>query len=84
MNFNIAILPCAAIAFGLTEEDYSEREGDTGFMPVIIAKDSDVFIANPIVFRVIPLTVSQAEAQGLIPRLIPAIPDDQFSPNRAG
>ena len=75
---------CVAVTFKLSEDFYREWEGDTGFMPVIISKDSEVFIANPIVFRVIPLTIGEAEALGLIPDVIPMIPDSQFSPIRAG
>ena len=76
---------CVGVTFELSEEDYRSREGDIpGFMPVIISKDSEVFIANPIVFRVIPLTLGQAEAQRLIPDVIPTITDNPFSPVRAG
>ena len=73
-----------AVTFELSEEDYRSREGDTGFMPVIISKDSEVFIANLIIFRVIPLTIGEAEAQGLIPNVIPTIQDNPFSPVGAG
>ena len=73
-----------AVTFEFTNDDYREREGGTGFMPVIISKDSEVFIANPIIFRVIPLTIGEAESQGLIPNVISAIPDHYFSPVRAG
>ena len=76
---------CVGVNFELSDEDYRSREGDTpGFMPVIISKDSEVFIANPIIFRVIPLTIGEAEAQGLITDVIPTIPDNPFSPIRAG
>ena len=50
-------------------------------MPVVIAKVSDVFIANPVTFMVIPLTVEQALAQGVIESFEA---EDSFSPNRAG
>ena len=73
-----------AVTFHLSGEEYREWEGDTGYMPVVISKDSEVRIANPIVFRVIPLTLDEAEVQGLIPDVIPAIPDNLFSPIRAG
>ena len=75
---------CVAVTFQLSEEDYRSREGGIGFMPVIISKDFEAFIANPIVFSVIPLTLDEAEAQGLIPDVIPTIPDNPFSPIRAG
>ena len=73
---------CAGVTFELSEPGYRSREGDTGFMPIIISKDSEVFLANPIIFRVIPLTLDEAEAQGLIPDVI--LPDNEFSPVRAG
>ena len=75
---------CVAVTFELSDDNYRSREGDTGFMPVIISKDSEVSIAHPIVFRVIPLTIGEAEAQGLIPNVIPTISDNRFSPVRAG
>ena len=50
-------------------------------MPVIIEKASDIFIANPVTFMVIPLTVGEALAQGVIASFETEHP---FSPNRAG
>ena len=53
-------------------------------MPVVIAKDSQVFLANPVTFLVIPWTVQQAIDEGLIPNLINVPEGTPFSPNRAG
>ena len=72
---------CIAVFFQLSEADYREPEGPNAMMPVIISKASDVFLANPVTFMVIPLTVDQALAQGVIPNFEPL---NQFSPNRAG
>lgn len=74
-----------AVTFGFSEEDYREREGSTGFMPVIVAKTSfEIFLANPITFVVIPLTISEAEDRGLVPDVITVARDNIFSPSRAG
>ena len=72
---------CIAVTFQLSEADYREPEGPNAMMPVIISKASDVFIANPVTFMVIPLTVGQALAQGVIESFEA---EDPFSPNRAG
>ena len=53
-------------------------------MPVVIIKTSEKFLDNPITFIVIPWTVAEAEAEGLIPGVIAVPDDDPFSPNRAG
>ena len=85
MSINIyVILFLEGVTFELSEEDYREREGDTGFMPVVITKDSEQFLASPVTFIVIPWTVAQAMDQGLIPGVITVPPDNSFSPNRAG
>ena len=69
----------------MSDNNYREREGDTGFMPVTIVKDSEKFLANPVTFIVIPWTIAQAEAEGLIPGMI-TVPyyGNPFSPNSAG
>ena len=41
-------------------------EGQDAMMPVVIAKASDVFTATDVTFMVIPLTVDEALAQGVI------------------
>ena len=74
-------LHCVAVAFQLSEPEYRESEGLDAMMPVIIAKASDVFLANPVTFMVIPLTVDEALAQGVIESFEA---EDPFSPNRAG
>lgn len=53
-------------------------------MPVVIIRNSDISLANPVMLMVIPLTVEEAEDQGIIPSEITVPPDDTFSPNRAG
>ena len=50
-------------------------------MPVVISKRVGVIIANPVEFRVTPLTVQQALDQEIINFFEPQNP---LSPNRAG
>ena len=52
-------------------------------MPVLIEKDQDITLANPVLFRIIPLTAQQALDQGFItPADLPA--ENPIAPNRAG
>jgi hypothetical protein len=51
------------------------------FMPVFIAKGTGT-LANPVVFRVTPLTVQEAEAQGVTTFTRP--PNNRYSPSIAG
>ena len=69
------------ISFHLSEPVYRATEGRNEFMPVIISKREYVFIANPIIFRIIPLTVRQALDRHVISSFEPL---DLNSPNRAG
>ena len=82
LNLNsILFYHSIGVSFQLSETDYREPEGLNAMMPVIISKASEVFIANPVTFMVIPLTVDQALAQGMIESFEA---EDPFSPNRAG
>ncbi len=84
VHWCIYILLCllyTAVTFQLSESDYIQREGSNAMMPVVITKASDVFIANPVTFLVIPLTVDQALDQQVINSFEPL---NSFSPNRAG
>lgn len=66
-------------------EDFVENEGETGFMPVKIFKNSEKFIANPVTFLVIPMTIAQAKAEGLIPGVLTVEDDDNsLAPITAG
>ena len=69
------------VTFELSEADYRATEGTNDFMPVIISKEAGVFIANPVEFRITPLTVQQALDQGVIKEFEKLDPN---SPNRAG
>jgi hypothetical protein len=51
------------------------------FMPVFIAKGTGT-LANPVLFRVTPLTVQEAEAQNILNFTRPA--NDDISPSIAG
>ena len=57
------------------------REGIDLFIPVIVSKEAGVFTANPVEFRVTPLTVLEAFDQGVEPFLDPVKP---LSPGTAG
>ena len=77
--------------FQFTEDSYRKAEGDvslgdlTAVVEVLISKKQDVFLANPIRFRITPLTVDQALARGVIDTVPDAIgPLNLRSPNRAG
>ena len=71
------------VEFELTEEDYRADEAPGAFMPVLIEKDQDITLANPVLFRIIPLTAQQALDQGFItPADLPA--ENLIAPNRAG
>jgi hypothetical protein len=66
--------------FELSEDDFRATEPpDMTFMPVFIAKDGT--LANPVTFRVTPLTVLEAEARGIANFTRPA--DDNVSPSIA-
>ena len=68
--------------FGLFEEEYQATEPpDMFFIPVFIAKGFGT-LANPVTFRVTPLTVQEAEARGITNFTRP--PDNNVSPSIAG
>ena len=83
---------CVVIEFQLSEDDFQKSEGElllptdpTAVVEVLISKNQDVFLANPICFRITPLTVDEALALGVIDTVPDAIgPLDRRSPNRAG
>ena len=50
----------------LSDDDYVTFEGVDTAVPVRITKDSTTRLANPVIFRVTPLTVDDALAQGVI------------------
>ena len=49
-----------------SEDDYFASEGTNDAVPVRIIKDTNARLANPVTFRVTPLTVDDALAQGVI------------------
>ena len=69
------------ISFQLSEDDYSATEGPNATIQITIAKSFDVFIANPVTFMVIPLTVEDGLNRGVVNTFEPL---NNFSPNRAG
>ncbi len=56
-------------------------EGENAMMPVVITKTSDVFLANPVTFTIIPFTIDEAMDQGVISTFEPL---NSLSPSRAG
>ena len=53
-------------------------------MEVLITKESGILLANPVYFRITPLTVEDALARGIIgSEFVRDNPDNLFSPNRA-
>ncbi len=80
---------CIGISFGFSEGDFREFEGTAlGALNVIIARPADITIANPVIFRVTPLTIQQALDQRLITTAdLPYEENmlvERFSPPRAG
>ena len=72
---------CVGVEFELSEDDYQQSEEPDALMEVRIAKTRGR-LANPIRFRVIPLTVIEAESMGIANYTRPA--DDDVSPSIAG
>lgn len=65
----------------LSEEDFTQSESAAA-LDVHISKSRNIFIANPVRFRVSPLTIDEALARGIMTdNRLP--PDESFSPNRA-
>ena len=53
-------------------------------MEVLITKESGIQLANPVYFRITPLTVGDALARGVIgSEFEQENPNNSFSPNRA-
>ena len=72
----------AVITFGLSEADFGATE-DEEIANVKISKNQDVRLANPVTFRITPLTVQQALDRGIIDSY-PTPDDENVSPSRAG
>ena len=70
----MGIFVCIAIEIELSEDDYRETEGSNAVVEVRVAKDSR--LANPVRFKVTPLTLDQARAQGLT---LSGLPDDSIT-----
>ena len=69
------------MSFQLSEDDYSATEGSDAEMQITVTKSFDVFIANPVTFMVLPLTIDDALDRGVINAFEP---QNIVSPNRAG
>jgi hypothetical protein len=73
------------VYFELSDEEFQAIEPpDMSFMPIYITKlaCSRNVLANPVHFRVTPLTVQEAEARGITNFTRP--PSDNVSPSIAG
>ena len=66
--------------FSLSEDDFRENEAPNAMMGIEIAKDG--ILANPVLFRVTLLTVTDAERLNILKFTRPA--DDDVSPSLAG
>ena len=64
----------------LTNDDYRENEAPNAMMEIQIAKEG--ILANPVHFRIMPMTVLEAERLGIFSFTRPA--DDDVSPSVAG
>ena len=69
------------VTFNLSAESYSQDEAPDALMPVRIVKSSNVLLATPVTFMIVPLTVDAALSQGVIATFQP---QNNLSPNRAG
>ena len=72
--------PTTELTFELSEVDYVQNEEPNASMEVLITKSNGIELANPVYFRVTPLTVEDALARGAINEFEAENP---FSPNRA-
>ena len=70
------------VEFSFSEGDFRAVEADLPSVPVTITKNQGATLANPVVFRVTPLTIQQAEDLRIIPSYTPP-DDDNVSPSRA-
>ena len=64
----------------LTNDDYRENEAPNAMMEIQVAKEG--VLANPVRFRIMPMTVLEAERLGIVNFTRPA--DDDVSPSIAG
>ena len=76
----LTLFPTTVITFQLSEVDYTQNEEPNALIEVLITKGSGIQLANPVYFRVTPMTVGDALTRGVISQF-----DDEnpFSPNRA-
>ena len=79
-HFMLTFLPTTVITFQLSEGDYTQNEQPNAVMEVLITKGSGIQLANPVYFRITPLTVEDALARGVISEFEP---ENGYSPNRA-
>ena len=74
--------PISEITFALSEELYEVIEGENVLsLTILKINEQDVILANPVFFKITPLTVCEALAQRLD---VAFETDNTFSPNRAG
>lgn len=73
----------AVLVVGFSEPDYRQPEEPNAQMEVMIDKDPPA-LANPVTLRIIPLTVNEALARGIVTDLSLFPDDNAFSPVRAG
>ena len=73
--------PTTEIDFQLSEVDYTQNEEPNAELEVLITKGSGVTLANPVNFKVTPMTVDDAIARGVIGEFEN---ESLVSPNRAG
>ena len=74
--------PISEITFALSEEVYEVIEGeDVLSLTILKINEQGVMLANPVFFKITPLTVCEALAQRLV---VAFETDNTFSPNRAG
>ena len=78
----ILILRIPGVAIELSAPEFTQSEAPNATMKISILKN--VILANPIFFRVIPLTADEAERQTGVAVPFNCPPDDGFSPCRAG
>ena len=72
------------ITFQLSQEEYIQNEEPNAVIEVLIIKGSSIQLANPVYFRVTPLTVNDALTRSIISyEFEQENPDNSFSPNRA-
>ena len=78
-SYKYFIIIIIVATFELAEDDYLQIEG--GDLEIIVLKNKDVTLSNPVTVRITPLTVPEALDRGIITTFDD---DDRLSPNRAG